>query len=498
MDSCLYYDSPNKSNGDESICLDSSMKLFSLIEQHNKYQPITVELELWPGLPDIAFIGCPDQHLKESAKRIKSAIRAQGFEFNQNQQVLVNLKPSYLKKSSRGLELAVALAYLCATKQINLPSDEALFIYGELSLNGEISVPDDFLLKFYLPNKKLISGHSTQPFRVPCYQAQCLADFRQTLELNPAQKLDLKWTPSAEILSLQIPKPWGRLLGACALGTHSVLLAGSSGAGKTTAGRILHALLPPPSPEEQDLLLENYEPLNSSQQIWRPLIQPHHTIPLNSLIGGGSVAHGGELARSNLGLILLDEFFEYSPHVMEALREPMESKTLRISRGTNVKTYPLNTQFIATTNLCPCGDWVPGVGHKTYCRFSLNKCRSYSQKITGPLLDRFEVLFLVAPQQPFLADSHPKVDVQAIRSHLEVVRRKYQPLNRSYPLLPLPLIQNDPLFKNLSRRRLAACLRLAQSLAQWDQQESVSPHCLEEAYQYTQRVFQAMKQWDLG
>lgn len=474
------------------------MKLYSFIEQQNKYQPITVELELWPGLPDITFIGCPDQHLKESAKRIKSAIRAQGFEFNQNQQVLVNLKPSYVKKSSRGLELAVALAYLCATKQITLPEEESLYIYGELSLNGEICAPDDFSNRYYSPDKKIISGKSIRPFRVPSYQVNHLSDFRQALTLLPAKDCNLHWSPDPEVLKLSIPQPWGRLLGACALGGHSVLFAGSSGAGKTTAGRILHALLAPPTSQERDFILEHQDTQVSTQNIWRPFIHPHHTIPLNSLIGGGSVAHGGELARSHLGLILLDEFFEYAPHVMEALREPMESKTLRISRGALVKTYPLQTQFVATTNLCPCGEWVPGLGQKTYCRFTLNKCRSYSQKITGPLLDRFEVLFLVSPQQSFLKADLAQITVGQIQTQLQSIRDSILSKTSPLPQLPMALINNDPLFKSLSRRRLTACLRFAQSLALWDKKDQVTPHCLEEAYQYTQRVFLAMKHWDLG
>ena len=278
------------------------MTIYSFIENGNRLTPVEIELELWPGLPDIIFIGGADQHLKESAKRIRSAIRAQGFDFLQNHQALVNLKPSYIKKSSRGLELAVAMAYLIATKQIQMAkisssfkskATQSLYAYGELSLDGHIQVPIGFENQLHHDALTLVTGTSEIGFYIPTWQAQELRQLKNHLHSQPPQREYPNWSPPPEILEIKINPDWARLLGACSLGQVHVLMAGASGAGKTTAARILHALLPTPSLQEQHFLLSHSTLAETCAQPWRPYIQPHHTIPLNSLIGGGSQAHGG-------------------------------------------------------------------------------------------------------------------------------------------------------------------------------------------------------------
>lgn len=465
------------------------MILNSFIEENGKLLPIEVELELWPGLPDIHFIGCADQHLKESAKRIKSAIRSQGFEFKNSQQVLVNLRPSYLKKSSRGVELAVAAAYLAETGQIDLPISNETYFYGELSLSGNISEPQNLSRKYFEPSIQIVTGNCSSDLMVKSWQLSELKFFKSNQVTQKACSLNYRWHPPDEILNLQINPEWGRFLGIIALGNHSLLLAGSSGSGKTTAAKILNALLPKPTPQQTQELLKRYDELPAQERIWRPFIYPHHTIPLNSLIGGGNYAHGGELARSDLGTLLLDEFFEFSPHVMEALREPLESHTLRVTRGAIVRTYPLRTQVVATTNLCPCGEWMPGRGLKVSCRFTLSKCRSYAQKITGPLLDRFEVIKMVGYQAP----SPQKILVQDLRALLEAKRAQTPP-----PLAPgvLDLLENDIVFKGVSNRRKAATLSLAQSIALWESQSLTKASHIEEALDFTYRSFDQVKRWD--
>lgn len=474
------------------------MKLQSFYEDHERLLPLEVEVELWPGLPEIHFLGGADQHLKESAKRIKSAIRSQGFEFRPSQQVLVNLRPSHLKKSSRGLELAIAIGYLVESGQI--PMDEPLLksrFYGELSLKGDITAPDNLAQQILNQNELIVTGPHQYSLLFDTLPLKSLRDIQNKPEIQKATHPGFQWTPSSEILDLKISHSWARLLGIIALGQHSLLMAGSSGSGKTTAARILHALQPDPTPEIKTKILQQLSPLPDNHQIWRPFINPHHTIPLNSLIGGGAHAHGGELARANNGVLLLDEFFEFSPHVMEALREPMESKILRISRGSIVRTFPLQTQFIATTNLCPCGEWTPGSGAKISCRFSLQKCRSYSTRITGPLLDRFEVLVFTKNSQN---SSKNLISVKELRDQLSVIRDTYTQNLSFYDEQKWPIwIQEDTVFQNLSQRRKTATFKLACSIALWDQMDPrFKSHHLEEAMEFTIRNFQKVKHWDLG
>ena len=478
------------------------MKLFSFIDENNAWTPVEVELELWPGLPEIHFLGRADQHLRESAKRIKSAIRAQGYEFPIAQQILVNLRPSYLKKSSRGLELAVAAAYLMETGQVpKLVTDSKTFFYGELSLTGEVSAPQGLNSATFASRTHLVTGKSEEPLP---FTVQEVAELKSLF--SPVTKSgsppSVKWIPPDEILDLEVSQDWARILAVLSLGGHSALFAGAAGSGKTTAAKILHALLPDPTPAESFALAKRLDPKLKESISWRPFIHPHHSIPMKSLLGGGNEAHGGELARADLGFLLLDEFLEFSPTVMESLREPLEQKRMRISRGAKVFDYPLRAQVVATTNLCPCGDFVPGKAPRQRCRFTLPKCRSYSQKISGPLLDRFEVL-LFSPENK---SAEKRISIRDLRQKLEQMRADLvasgreledRDLNKIKKRMDPFLLKHDWQTRGGSERRRNATLRIAQSLADWDSSLRIKGRHFEEALQWTVHNFEKIKRWDL-
>jgi len=477
------------------------MTLNSFFEESGKLHPLEVEVELWPGLPEIHFLGGADQHLKESAKRIKSAIKSQGFEFRPNLQVLVNLRPSYLKKSSRGLELAIAIGYLVESGQIQPdPSLLKETFYGELSLKGDVSAPENLGAQYLGLGKKIVTGNTSFLTTFSHYPIRQLQDIMTTLNLVPPSHPGFKWEPPLEILDLKISAKLARLLGIFALGNHSILFAGTSGSGKTTAARILHALMPPPNPLTQELLLKAHSELPIDHKVWRPFVNPHHTIPLNSLIGGGNDAYGGELARSHQGLLLLDEFFEFSAHVLESLREPLESRSLRVTRGKIVRTFPLQNQVVATTNLCPCGEWIPGEGAKPGCRFSLQKCRSYSSRVTGPLLDRFEALVFTSNKQADLKE----ISVRELRLQVENKREPFSEAllfcsDWAQTSKDFKWLLQDARFTQVSERRKAATIKLAQSIALWETGAlKVSGQQLEEASHFTVLNFHKVKHWDLG
>ena len=477
------------------------MKLLSFIDEKNEWTAVEVELELWPGLPEIHFLGRADQHLRESAKRIKSAIRAQGYEYPIAQQILVNLRPSYLKKSSRGLELAVAAAYLMETKQIpKLVTDSKTFFYGELSLSGQVSAPQGLSLANFSADTHLVTGLSDEPLPFAIQEVSELKEL-----LSPVAKAgrlpQINWQPPEDILEFEVGTEWARILAILSLGGHSALLAGAAGSGKTTAAKILHALLPDPTARET-LTLSKKMNLKHEIRAWRPFISPHHSIPMKSLLGGGNEAHGGELARCDLGFLLLDEFLEFSPSVMESLREPLEQKRMRISRGNKVLEYPLRAQVVATTNLCPCGDFVPGQAPRQRCRFTLPKCRSYSQKISGPLLDRFEVLLF----SPTTKSAEKKMSIRQLRSSLEKKRAELvsagrtlgnSDLNEIKKRMDPFVLKHDWAVRGGSERRRNATLRIAQSLSDWESSPQIKGRHLEEALQWTVHNFEKIKRWDL-
>ncbi|MCS6838906.1 MAG: ATP-binding protein [Bdellovibrionaceae bacterium] len=477
------------------------MRLFSFYEEDGELIPVEVEIELWPGLPEVHFLGGADQFLKESAKRIKSAIRAQGYQFFPNQQVLVNLRPSQIKKSSRGLELAVAIGYLTLTHQLTLPQQDwhHYFYYGELSLKGEILAPQPLLFVKRRLEHPIVTGIHQWNLETDTLIAPQLSQLNQA-NLKPAHPLQIHWTPPSHSLQWQLNDHWAKKLGVVALGQHSLLIAGASGAGKTTAAHIIHALLPIPSPQEEealkDFVLKRWihqkkgceENLTEPLKAWRPLVNPHHTIPLHSLIGGGTMAHGGELARAHLGLLLLDEFFEFSSETQEALREPLESNMVRITRGILEKHYPFQAQVVATTNLCPCGDWVPGQGPGRFCRYSLKKCRSYASRVTTPLLDRFEIIYFAKSR----LNRNPTISVKELRHKIDRIRLTPKP-----SLVKISDYMNhDPLFQELSQRRKTATLRVAQSIAWWSQAQEVELGHVQEAMEDTVISFQKLKHWE--
>jgi magnesium chelatase family protein len=476
------------------------MKLLSFIDENDSWIPVEVELELWPGLPEIHFLGRADQHLRESAKRIKSAIRAQGFEFPVAQQILVNLKPSYLKKSSRGLELAVAAAYLMESGQVpKWVTDSKTSFYGELSLTGEVSAPDG-IAKALLPDETcLVTGSAKEGVPFAYREVATLKDLFEPRS-RTATAPRTRWAPSEEILDLEIGESWARFLALVALGRHSVLLAGAAGTGKTTAAQILHALLPAPKGEEASALLRR-TPGVFPEVAWRPFVRPHHSIPLHSLLGGGPEAHGGELARADLGLLLLDELLEFHPHVMEALREPLEQKKMRVSRGPRVQEYPLRTQIVATTNLCPCGEFVPGEPPKQRCRFTLARCRSYGQRISGPLADRFEILRFVK-----FDAAETRISVRELRVRLEETRARLESRGRrageealadiKARVAPFFLKHDWDKWGGSERRRIAT-LRVAQTVCDWEGESQITGSHLEEARRWTVHAFEKLKRWDV-
>jgi magnesium chelatase family protein len=348
---------------------------------------IIVELALLPGLPGVQFLGLPDQILRESGLRIKSAIKAQGFQFPTHQQVVVNLRPNHMKKTSRGIELAVAVGILWLTGQIpNWVFGEELVIYGELGLDGRVYAPED--LSCALGAQVVLTGaRSVSPeggFAFSTLRLESLSQLRNSseiLRIPGSPKLSFRRRPK-EFVDFSFPKEMAHFLLVAALGKHSALLAGPAGSGKTTLGRVVHSLLS--EPKSQDL---------AEDQSWWPLVEPHHTTPVMSMIGGGGCPTRGEIAKAHLGVLLLDEFLEFPSKVTESLRTVMESRELLVSRGGRTERFPADAQIIATTNLCPCGDWTPKEKLRLSCRFNLSKCRSYSQKLSGPILDRFQIIF---------------------------------------------------------------------------------------------------------
>ncbi|PWU19974.1 MAG: competence protein ComM [Bdellovibrio sp.] len=470
------------------------MRVFSFIEECGELIPVEVEVALWPGLPVIHFLGLADHHLKESALRIKSAIKASGYQFPVAQQIMVNLRPTHLKKSSRGIELAVAAAYLWESGQVAAPLiDQSFFVYGELTLFGDVAIPDD-IRRIQGDHLTVLTGPSQGgSFPFSRWTVKNLRALGQPELISAEPRPHAIQRPSLQLLFHQVE---AELLAILATGGHHVLLAGPQGSGKSTLARALLALLPEPSQKEMDLIHK----LNP-EETWRPLIDPHHSTPRMSMLGGGSSPLPGEIARAHRGLLLLDEFLEFDPHVLESLREPFEQGQLRIARLKEVKTYPAQSQIVGTTNLCPCGIYVPGEPRTERCRYSLKKCRSYAERLSGPLLDRFHVVHFTAKaaERNITAD---EILARVENGHAFRRARGQTQLNRSLtekdilPLLDSGARALGASAQRLSQRRQLATLRVARSLADLERASHVNLRHLDRAAQWTITPFDQLSRWD--
>ncbi len=358
------------------------MKLNSFSKVDQSLHPIEIEVSLFPGIPQIHFLGLPDQVIKESLHRIRSAIKNHGYEWPQARQIVVNLRPNHLKKSSRGIELAVAVGILCETGQLKLPMEsENDFFYGELGLSGDVYEPED------LQSLSQVSGHAVwtgqgeirSPFRKQ--KISTLAELNHPVAVAPSDEYFRVLRPQHG-LEKNYSAREAKLLKLWAVGEHSTLLAGDAGSGKSTLAKCALSFLRAPTREDfLDRLVA---------KSFRPFYHPHHSIPYRSMIGGGSPPQPGEITRAHRGMLLLDELGEFDSSVQEALREPLEEKKICLSRGNFSQEFAADFFLVATTNLCPCGRWIPGKA-KT-CSYSVRRCESVLQKFSGPFLDRIEIL----------------------------------------------------------------------------------------------------------
>lgn len=473
------------------------MKLKSLIKNNHELVPVEVEVLLLPGLPQVHFLGLPDQIIKESVLRIKSAIKTQGFDFPRAQQVIVNLRPNHLKKSSRGLELAVAAGILWETGQLPLPiMEEDFVVYGELGLDGEIYEPEDLNLNLYRQNLKILTGQGHEKSNFIKLKSKSLQDLTCPEIQEPQERTYSVIRP--QILNIiDVPKDQARLLEILVQGEHTFLLAGPQGSGKSTIAKVAHALLRSPAASEVEEI-RKIKKNKVSEVSWRPFVSPHHSITLKALTGGGVPLYHGQITEAHRGLLIFDELLEFSRPALEALREPLENGSISIARGAQRSEFPARFVFGATTNLCPCGRWSPEE-KRFYCNFSIKKCTSYLEKLSGPLLDRFNVLYFTnnkAKERVLLEDIQQRIEL-AQKFSLDQFGAFEYPKRWAEDRLLSQVdryywLQHLPVHSSSQRRRLAT-LRVARTIADLEQSKLIKNNHLEEALQYTYKPFEKLK-----
>ncbi|MGB4856592.1 MAG: YifB family Mg chelatase-like AAA ATPase [Candidatus Dechloromonas phosphoritropha] len=369
--------------------------------------PVTVEVHLAGGLPTFTLVGLPDTEVKEARDRVRAAIVNSGFDFP-NKRITVNLAPADLPKESGRFDLPIALGILAASGQIpTLPLAEYEFA-GELSLSGELRPIRGALAmalqmadtgkSFILPHDSAREAALTgceNVFAARSLLEVCAHLSGQTALTRPLA-VDLENQPIFPDLSeVRGQSQAKRALEIAAAGNHSLLMVGPPGSGKSMLAARLPGLMPALGLDAAKAsaavlsLVGQFRPERFAQ---RPYRAPHHTASAVALVGGGNPPRPGEISLAHQGVIFLDELPEFDRKVLESLREPLESGRIHIARAARHAEFPAEFQVIAAMNPCPCGF----SGHRNgKCRCTPDQIARYRGKLSGPFLDRIDLLIEV-------------------------------------------------------------------------------------------------------